>query len=236
MLNRNARYQEWLLPYLEGGLDEAQTALLEARLAADPALAAEAERLHRMVGGLRASASRTAPLESAQVPADLWPHLRARLVLDPAPAPRPRAHLWWVAGVGAPAAAALFVAAFWLPGWHAPGGRLSHQQAAPAKVAPPHPRAIPRAFQCRGRLPRSVREEVGGKADGGCAQAGAGRAYRRRQDEPVCTAGPDCPSRPAPRRACHVRPGWAVERPFPRRRPGRSDLRPGDCAGTWPSA
>ena len=153
MLNRNARYQEWLLPYLEGGLDEAQTALLEARLAADPALAAEAERLHRMVGGLRASASRTAPLESAQVPADLWPHLRARLVLDPAPAPRPRAHLWWVAGVGAPAAAALFVAAFWLPGWHAPGGRLSHQQAAPAKAAPPTPVPSLAPFSAGGGYP-----------------------------------------------------------------------------------
>jgi len=143
MLNRNAQYQEWLLPYLEGGLDEARRALLEARLAADPALAAEAERLRRTLGGLRAAASRTAPPESAQVPADLWPHLRARLVLDPAPAPRPRAHLWWVAGVGAPAAAALFLAAFWLPGWHAPEVRPSRQQAAPAKALPSAPAPSP---------------------------------------------------------------------------------------------
>ena len=154
MLNRNARYQEWLLPYLEGALDEAQTALLEARLAADPALAAEAERLRRMGGGLRASAARTAPQENAKVPADLWPHLRARLVLDPAPVRRPRASLWWAAGVGAPAAAALFVAAFWLPGWHAPEERqVPHQQAAPAKAAPSAPAPSPAPSGAGGGYP-----------------------------------------------------------------------------------
>lgn len=136
MLKRNPQYYEWLLPYLEGGLDEARRALLEARLAADPALAAEAERLRRTSGGLRAAASRTPPPENAQVPDDLWPHLRARLVLDPTP--RPRARLWWAAGVGAPAAAALIVAAFWLPGWHTPEMALpSHKSAGPAKVVLP---------------------------------------------------------------------------------------------------
>ena len=117
MLNRNARYHEWLLPYLEGRLDEARRAQIEARLAADPDLAAEAERLRRTLNGLRGAAARTPRPEKAKVPADLWPHLRARLVLEPTPRPRPQPRAWWLA---APAAAALIVATFWLPGWHTP--------------------------------------------------------------------------------------------------------------------
>ena len=144
MLNRNTQYYEWLLPYLEGGLDEARRAQLEARLAADPALAAEAKRLARTLGGLRGAASRSLRPENASVPADLWPHLRARLVLDPVPRPRPRA--WWLAGVGAPATAALIVAAIWLPGWH-PLVRpeLASKTAARPTVAPapPAPSGVP---------------------------------------------------------------------------------------------
>jgi len=147
LFNRNAPYHEWLLPYLEGGLDEARRAQVEARLGEDPILAAEAERLRRTLGGLRGAASRTPLSESAHVPADLWPHLRARLVLHPAPRPR-TSRAWWVAGVGAPAAAALIVAAFWLPGWHTPDmPPLSHtppvssQRPArpPGASVPAHP-------------------------------------------------------------------------------------------------
>ena len=140
ILNRNPRYNEWLLPYLEGGLDEAHQAQLEARLAADPALAAEAERLRRTLGGLRGMSTRTPRLENAQVPANLWPHLRARLVLEQAPAPRPRARAWWLAGVGAPAAAALIVAAFWLPNWHTPSqSEFSHRPVVVPKLTPASP-------------------------------------------------------------------------------------------------
>ena len=140
ILNRNPRYNEWLLPYLEDGLDEAQQAQLEARLAADPALAAEAERLRRTLGGLRGASARTPRSENAQVPANLWPHLRARLVLEPALAPRPRARAWWLAGVGAPAAAALIVAAFWLPTWHTPSqSDFSHRPVVGPKFVPAPP-------------------------------------------------------------------------------------------------
>ena len=138
MLNRNTRYSEWLLPYLEGGLDEARRAQLEARLAVDPALADEARRLAQTLGGLRGAASRAPRPENASVPADLWPHLRARLVLDPAP--RPRARAWWLAGVGAPAVAALIVAAFWLPGWHS----LPQPTLAPKPTLAPRPTSAPR--------------------------------------------------------------------------------------------
>lgn len=137
---RNTRYSEWLLPYLEGGLDEARRAQLEARLAVDPALADEARRLARTVGGLRGVASRMPRPDNASVPADLWPHLRARLVLDPAPS-RPRARAWWLAGVGAPAAAALIVAAFWLPGWHT----LPQPTLAPKQTAALRPVTTPKA-------------------------------------------------------------------------------------------
>ncbi len=138
MLNRNGQFYEWLLPYLEGGLDEARRAQLEARLGEDPALAAEAKRLRRTVDGLRGAAGRMPTPENARVPADLWPHLRARLVLEPAP--RPRARAWWVAGVGAPAAAALIVAAFWLPGWHTPDlSQHSSKPPARQKAAPSSP-------------------------------------------------------------------------------------------------
>jgi len=153
LLNRNAQYQEWLLPYLEGGLDGARRAQLEARLAADPALAAEAERLRRTLGGLRALAARTPPPENAQVPTDLWPHLRARLVLDPAP--RPRARLWWVAGAAAPAAAALILAAFWLPGWHTPDmAPLAQRPTARPAAVSPAPTAPVRPLHTVGGQPR----------------------------------------------------------------------------------
>ena len=137
MWNRNAQYHEWLLPYLEGGLDEARRAQLEARLGADPALAAEAERLRRTLAGLRGTSVRTPQQENAQVPADLWPHLRARLVLEPAPRPR-SSRARWVVGLGAPAAAAVIVAAFWLPGWHTPdmAPHSSKPSIRPKAVAP----------------------------------------------------------------------------------------------------
>ena len=145
MLKRNPQYYEWLLPYLEGGLDEARRAQLEARLGEDPALAAEAERLRRTLGSLRGAAARTPRPENAQAPADLWPHLRARLVLHPAPRAR-ASRAWWLAGVGAPAAAALIVAAFWLPGWHTPDMPL-HSIPPPVRrpeaPAAPTPSALP---------------------------------------------------------------------------------------------
>jgi len=143
-MGRDAQYHEWLLPYLEGGLDEARRTQLEARLAADPALAAEAAHMERALDGLRGAAVRTPPSANAQAPADLWPRLRARLEQEaPASAPRPRAHGWWLAGVGATAAASLLLVAVWLPGWHAPElSEPSHMPLVRPKAAPTPP-AVP---------------------------------------------------------------------------------------------
>jgi hypothetical protein len=153
LLNRTPTEYDRLLPYLEGTLDETQRMQVEARMAADPALAAEAERLRRTVSGLRGSASRLGPAENSEVPATLWPRLRARLEETPLPAPRPRSQSWWLAGVGATAAAGLAVAALWLPGWRTPEVRITPSAPAPtADKTPPVPRrnvltAPPRSAQ-----------------------------------------------------------------------------------------
>ena len=124
---------------------------VEARMAADPALAAEAERLRRTVSGLRGSAARIGAAENSEVPVTLWPRLRARLEETPLPTPKPRSQSWWLAGVGATAAAGLAVAALWLPGWRAPEVRITPSAPAPtvnrtppvphrnAPVVPPRP-------------------------------------------------------------------------------------------------
>lgn len=105
-------YHSWLVPYAEGTLDERQRAKLEARLASDPALAAEAEAVRRTVGRLR-SVSQNEHGEAAPIPAspsELWPQIEARL--QPARRTEPRPWLW--AG-GACAAAALAWATLWGP-------------------------------------------------------------------------------------------------------------------------
>jgi len=109
LFSRNAKFYEWLPAYLEDGLDPAQRGLMTARLAADPALAAEAERLRPLIQALRESKTReaSAPASSA-VPGDLWLRLSDRL--NPVPAPRPTRQYGWLAGVGATAALAVIVA------------------------------------------------------------------------------------------------------------------------------
>jgi len=146
------------VPYLEGGLDEAQTAQMNARLAADPALAAEAERLGRTLKHLRHSAARIPnAAANTSVPADLWPRLRERL--EPAPAPRRSAPVGWITAVGA--AAVLAFAAIWIPFGHTPPRtqqlRVAEVRPQPVRVAevpknsdlgaPPHPSAVPKAGQ-----------------------------------------------------------------------------------------
>ena len=130
------------MPYLEGELDETRTAELSARLATDPEMAEEAERLRHTLSHLRQSATRTPDTAAnSAVPADLWPRLHARL--EPAPPPRRPAQTWWMAGVGATAAMAF--AAIWLP-MHRPPmpdqfvGSKSPQMSsnnAPRVVSPP---------------------------------------------------------------------------------------------------
>lgn len=107
-------YRAWLVPYTEGTLDPACTAALEARLARDPALAAEAEALRAVASRLRQSAQGVASDADPRLslaPSPLWPGIRARLVPPrPRPAPRPL----WAGGL----CAAMLVLVAWL--WHGP--------------------------------------------------------------------------------------------------------------------
>ena len=135
--------EDWLLPYLEGAYsgDAARQAEIEARLAADPALAAEAAAMRGMLDAVRGVAARTPRPAAASVPADSWPRLKARLQSKSfQPAPR-RALSWgWLGGAGAAVAVAAGVVAVVLPGHHAP---------TPARVPPlrtasrPAPAAFP---------------------------------------------------------------------------------------------
>lgn len=107
-------YRAWLVPYTEGALDPARTAALEAQLARDPALAAEAEALRAVANRLRQSAQGVASDADPRLslaPAPLWPGVRARL--DP-PRPRPAPRLLWAWGL----CMAMLMLAIWL--WHGP--------------------------------------------------------------------------------------------------------------------
>ena len=122
-----------LLPYVEGALDEDQTAEMAARLASDPELDAEAKRLRRTVGSLRRAA---APLPLVR-PADHWPALQARLVLAPA-SRRASVRIWAVLGAALVTAASL--AAFLLlrmPTHHAPTALPGLARRVPVSVSPP---------------------------------------------------------------------------------------------------
>ncbi len=132
---RNAKFYPWLLPYLDDDLDAARRARLESLLAADPALAAEAERLRRTRARLQAAST---PLANAAPPADAWRRLRARLEPTPVP-PRP-VRAWWLAGAGATAAAGLVIGALWLPGLHTPDVPRP-ARTGPGLSAPRAPRA-----------------------------------------------------------------------------------------------
>ena len=68
LFSRNSKYYEWLPAYLEDGLDEARQAQMKARLAADPALAAEAERLRRTIQHLQEARAREQAPANASVP------------------------------------------------------------------------------------------------------------------------------------------------------------------------
>ncbi len=135
MFKPNAKYYHWLPAYLEDGLDDAQKAQMQARLAVDPALASEAERLRRTMQQLREARAREHAPANATVPADLWPRLQRRL--DPVPPPRPVRQIVWTAGVGATAALAL-AAALWLPLGQ------PRENAKIAKTNPPGQAAVPK--------------------------------------------------------------------------------------------
>ena len=126
--------EDWLLPYLEGAYssDAARQAEIEARLAADPALAAEAAAMRRTLTAMRGVAARTARPETAAVPADSWPRLKARLQ----PAPR-RALSWgWLGGAGAAVAVAAGVVAVVLPGHHTPTSASAPPLRTASRSAP----------------------------------------------------------------------------------------------------
>ena len=134
--------EDWLLPYLEGAYagDAARQAEIEARLAADPALAAEAAQMRRTLDAVRGVAVRT-PKPAAAVPADSWPRLKARL--QPAP---PRRLAWgWLGGAGAAVAVAAGVLAVVLPGPHTPPPASSPPQRTASHSAPTISPAVPSA-------------------------------------------------------------------------------------------
>lgn len=64
-------YRAWIVPYAEGTLDGRRRARLEAWLARDPVLAAEAEAERRVVARLRTSARHSAGPAAGEK--DLWP-------------------------------------------------------------------------------------------------------------------------------------------------------------------
>ncbi len=128
---RNAKFYPWLLPYLDDDLDAARRARLESLLAADPALAAEAERLRRTRARLQAA---NTPPTNATPPADAWRRLRARL--EPAPIPPRPVRAWWLAGAGATAAAGLVAGTLWLPGLHTPD--VPRPARTPSALSSPH--------------------------------------------------------------------------------------------------
>jgi hypothetical protein len=108
----NARYKVWLLEYFEGTLDDHRRSLLEARLAVDAELAAEAESLRRTIALLQATAKDNSPGELTR---SYWPSIEARL----APAQRPilatPMRLAWGGGLTAAAAVALTAFGMWHP-------------------------------------------------------------------------------------------------------------------------
>ena len=113
MFSRNAKYYEWLPAYLENGLDPARQAQMMAHLAADPALAAEAERLRPLIHALKAAKLREeAPQGNGVVPEDLWRRLQQRMETPQrgVPAARRARQFGWAGGIGAAAALAVIVA------------------------------------------------------------------------------------------------------------------------------
>ena len=87
-------YRTWLIPYLEETLGTTQRAELEARLAEDPALAADLAVLRQTLPRLRATL--WSPAVLAARPEPLWPRLRP--LLERA-SPRRAAPVWWTVGV-----------------------------------------------------------------------------------------------------------------------------------------
>ena len=129
--------EDWLLPFLEGAYaaDPARQAACEARLAADPALTAEAAQMRQTLNAVRGVAARTPKPASAAVPADSWPRLKARLQ-SKSSQPVPARLSWgWLGGAGAAVAVAAGVLAVILPGHHPP----SPVRSGPSVATAPRP-------------------------------------------------------------------------------------------------
>lgn len=117
-------YKSWLVPFAEGSLDARRRAKLEARLAGDPALAAEAEAVRRTVRRLREASQEENGGATPAAPApSAWPQIEARL----RPARRTAARPWLWAG-GLCAATSLAWATLW--------GPLTPHTAYPVKSVP----------------------------------------------------------------------------------------------------
>jgi len=129
--SRTHNYGAWLVPYAEGTLDPARAALLEAQLARDPALSAEAAKVHRVTAQLRQAAAPStseADPRLALDPASLWPGVQSRLALKPLRRSRPAR---WAVGV---CAASLALAAWLLHGPLSGSGRGQTPFPAPLRL------------------------------------------------------------------------------------------------------
>lgn len=131
-LRRPHNCQAWLVPYAEGTLDPLRAALLEARLARDPALAAELAAIRAVTACLRTAGAHSTAEADPRLsldPAPLWLGVQRRLTSVPRRLPRTAP---WAGGV---CAAALALGALLMHGsW--PAGKTRHMPLAPpARVA-----------------------------------------------------------------------------------------------------
>lgn len=152
-------YHSWLVPYAEGTLDERRRAKLEARLAHDPALVAEAEAVRRTAQRLgEAAQDERGQAGEAATPSvsELWPGIEARL----RPTRRVEARPWLWAG-GLCAVTSLAWATLWGP--LTPHTANSTQGAKMAQTAPevlPSPGATPAKMRMGGQ-PRKPKHNLG---------------------------------------------------------------------------
>ncbi len=194
------RYRAWIVPYAEGTLDARRAATLEAWLAHDPVLAAEAEAERRIVARLRDAAQ---GVGMAPGDKDLWPGIAARL--------EPRRSLvrplLLVGGLSA-AATSLAWATLWGPLGHpAPAPRVVVVASGGIPdvivVGPPsarrhgHPGRRPRHGAGHGsKAPAVVHAKPGGPPDSGPGGPQDDRLLARSEAAPVGESRDDAPTAP----------------------------------------
>lgn len=135
----NAPDKTWLIPYLEGTLDDARRTRLEARLRADDALASELEALRAATERLRALAASDQTTPAAP---SLWPGVRARLELQARPVRAPRRRLLWAGGLAASCALAAVAVVALKPSPRLAPAAMPEAASSVASVPIVRPRAV----------------------------------------------------------------------------------------------